>query len=415
LLKRISTTDLRVGMFVDEFCGSWMDHPFWRARFVVKSETELGQIRNSGIREIWIDSSKGLDVEPSAKAVQDRAQTETQVEKQLRTVAADTPARLQRKGDLLGEVERASKIFKTSRKVVADMFGQARLGQVHSLAQASDVVEDISESVKRHPSAMIGLARLKSADNYTFMHSMAVSALMIALARAMGLGEEEVKVAGMAGLLHDVGKAQIPLSVLNKPDTLNDEEWRLMRSHPGRGHAMLQDTQGITDPVLDAVLHHHEKIDGSGYPDNLTGDRISELSKMTALCDVYDAVTSDRAYKAGLQPTIAVRKMAEWSGHFDPAIFKAFIKAVGIYPVGSLVQLKSQRLAVVVDHDPANLLQPTVKAFFSLRSKMHIEPVVVHLSKERNGERIVSYEDPAAHGVLHTRDLWVPPHAMATV
>jgi HD-GYP domain-containing protein (c-di-GMP phosphodiesterase class II) len=200
--------------------------------------------------------------------------------------------------------------------------------------------------------------------------------------------------------------------VLNKPDTLNDEEWQLMRSHPERGFSMLKTTPGVSVGALDAVLHHHEKVDGSGYPHKLPGDKISELARMTAICDVYDAVTSDRAYKPGWEPTVAVRKMAEWTGHFDDKIFKCFVRTVGIYPLGSLVRLKSQRLAVVVDHDPTHLLQPIVKVFFSLKSKMHIAPIVVNLDKSQN-DRIVNCEDPATYGFKHIRELWLPPGAAA--
>ena len=412
LLKRITTADLRIGMFIDEFCGSWMDHPFWRAHFVVKTEHELALIRASEVREVWIDADKGLDVPGGSAPATDRATTETQINDRLHSAAQNPPPRAAARADLQGEFARATRIFRNSRGVVSNLFGEARMGKVSSIETAHKVVEDIAESVHRHPQALIGLARLKTADDYTFMHSMAASALMVALARALGLDADAVREAGMAGLLHDVGKAQIPLAVLNKPDTLDEAEWQLMRSHPERGQAMLQETPDVSAGVLDAVLHHHEKIDGSGYPHRLPAEKISRLARMTAICDVYDAVTSDRAYKPGWEPTVAVRKMAEWSGHFDETLFQCFVRTVGIYPLGSLVRLKSQRLAVVVDHDPANLLQPVVKVFFSLKSKMHIEPIVVNLDKTQ-GDRIVGCEDPATHGFRHIPELWLPPGAAA--
>jgi len=399
-------------MYIDEFCGSWMDHPFWRARFLVKSEAELAQVRNSGVREVWIDALKGLDVAPGAGQAVDRAAAESQVEDRLKGAAQAAVDAGQRRENLHSEFERASRIFRASRATVSKMFGEARMGQVSSIDGARTVVENIADSVGRHPSALIGLARLKSADDYTFMHSMAASALMVALARALDYGDEAVHEAGMAGLLHDVGKAQVPSAVLNKPDTLTETEWALMRSHPQRGYAMLQDTPGVSAAALDAVLHHHEKVDGSGYPHGLAGTGITELARMTAICDVYDAVTSDRAYKPGWEPTVAVRKMAEWNGHFDDALFKCFVRTVGIYPLGSLVRLKSQRLAVVVDHDPTHLLQPIVKVFFSLKSKMHIEPTLVNLDKTQT-DRIIGCEDPASHGFKHLAQLWLPPGAAA--
>jgi len=409
LLKRISSSELRVGMFVEEFCGSWMDHPFWRARFAISEPADLEKILSSGVSEVWIDAAKGLDVADDAAPRMDRAGIEAQVEARLADVDQKPARRAARSADRDGEVARAARIFLESRQDVSHMFEEARLGRLGSTDRIESVVDDIAESISRHPMAMIGLSRLKSADDYSFMHSMAVSALMVALARTLGWDEERVHDAGMAGLLHDVGKAQIPASILNKPGTLDEAEWETMRSHSERGAIILRETRGVTPAAADAVLHHHEKVDGTGYPHRLHGDKISELAKMAAVCDVYDAVTSARPYKAGWQPTAAIRKMTEWTGHFDAAIFKAFVKTIGIYPVGSLVRLQSQRLAVVIDHDPAHLLQPTVKIFFSLRSSMHIEPMVVKLDKTREGDRIVGFEDPAAHGFTHFNDLWVPP------
>jgi putative nucleotidyltransferase with HDIG domain len=412
LLKRVPTSDLRIGMYIDDFCGSWMDHPFWRTRFLLKNEPELAKIRSSGVSEVWIDTSRGLDA-PTGVGSADRIATDTQIDERLQKAfappgAPNAPPRPCAPADLQDEFHRATRILRNSRGVVAHLFGEARLGNVTSIAATHDVVDDIADSVERHPQALIGLARLKAADDYTFMHALAASALMVALARALGLADDEVREAGMAGLLHDVGKVEIPSSVLNKPDTLNDKEWQIMRSHAERGCAMLRDTPDVNEGVLDAVLHHHEKMDGSGYPHRLHGEQISRLARMTAICDVYDAVTSHRAYNPGWEPTVAVRKMAEWNGHFDEALFQCFVRTIGIYPLGSLVRLKSQRLAVVVDHDPGNLLQPIVKVFFSLKSKMHIEPSVVNLDKSQN-DRIIGCEDPTTYGFRHIPELWLPP------
>jgi len=409
MLKRISVSDLCVGMYVDEFCGSWMDHPFWRARFVVDNEVDLKRIQDSGVSEVWIDAAKGLDVDAAISIVEKREDADAQIEKRLKHVAAGTITKAQRRAREESELEHATKVLADSRKVVVNLFSEARLGSLRDTDEAANVVDNIADSVARHPTAMIGLARLKSADDYTFMHSVAVCALMVALSRTLGLDEERIRIAGMAGLLHDLGKAQIPLSVLNKPGTLDDEEWKTMRSHPERGYQILREAHGVTPSALDAVLHHHEKVDGSGYPHRLSAEQIPQLTKMTTVCDVYDAITSNRPYKDGWQPTVALRKMTEWAdGHFDDTIFKAFVKTVGIYPVGSLVRLQSQRLAVVVDHNPAHLLQPTVKAFFSLRSKMHIPPTLVRLGKASSGDRIVSFEDPAAHGLTGLDEIWAP-------
>jgi putative nucleotidyltransferase with HDIG domain len=261
--------------------------------------------------------------------------------------------------------------------------------------------------VVRNPGALISLARLKSVDDYTYMHSVAVCALMVALARQLGIDEKTTREAGMAGLLHDLGKAVMPMEVLNKPGKLTDEEFRIMKSHPAEGHRMLVEGGVAGEIPLDVVLHHHEKVDGSGYPKGLKGDAISLFAKMGAVCDVYDAITSNRPYKSGWDPAESIRKMTEWStGHFDQRIFQAFVKSVGIYPIGSLVRLESGRLGIVVDQTELSLLAPKVRVFFSTKANAHIPLEVVDLSARNAPDKIVSREDPAKWNFADLDKMW---------
>jgi len=140
---------------------------------------------------------------------------------------------------------------------------------------------------------------------------------MVSLARQLGLSEDLVREAGLAGLLHDVGKMTMPVEVLNKPGSLTDAEFVVMRSHPERGHALLLAAGSIPASALDVCLHHHEKYDGSGYPYRLQGEAISLFARMGAVCDVYDAITSNRPYKKAWNPAESLARMAQWTGHFD--------------------------------------------------------------------------------------------------
>jgi putative nucleotidyltransferase with HDIG domain len=287
------------------------------------------------------------------------------------------------------------------------MFQEARMGNAVSAEDCAPLVEEISNSVARNPGALISLARLKTADDYTYMHSVAVCALMIALARQLKLDEQQTRQAGLAGLLHDLGKAMVPNEVLNKPGKLTDEEFAIVKKHPEYGHEALLQGSGVSDIALDVCLHHHEKVDGSGYPHKLKGEEISLFAKMGAVCDVYDAITSNRPYKAGWDPAESLRKMAEWAkGHFDEAIFQAFVKSVGIYPVGSLVRLETGRLGVVIEQSEKSLLAPKVKVFFSTKSNVRIRPEEIDLSRPGAQDKIAGREDPAKWNIPDLNELW---------
>jgi putative nucleotidyltransferase with HDIG domain len=218
-------------------------------------------------------------------------------------------------------------------------------------------------------------------DDYTYMHSVAVCALMIALGKQLGLSGQTLKDTGMAGLLHDVGKMMIPGEVLNKPGKLTDEEFNIIKDHPRKGWEILNISKGANAVALDVCLHHHERVDGKGYPEQISGEDLTLFARMGAVCDVYDALTSNRCYKNGWEPGETIRKMAEWKdGHFDERVFHAFVKTIGIYPSGTLVKLKSGRLAVVVEQTKNNLLTPIVKVFYSTKANEPVMPETVDLS-----------------------------------
>nr|WP_315471876.1 HD-GYP domain-containing protein [uncultured Rhodoferax sp.] len=404
MLKKIAVGQLVVGMHLKEFCGSWMEHPFWRSGFVITDPKDISTIRASAIREVWIDCGKGLDVAVGEVAVSE-AESEALVEAELREAVLSCrdvgPLPVQ------DELVRAARICRQAKQAVLSMFEEARMGKTVDAGGAKQLVQEITDSVTRNPGALISLARLKTADDYTYMHSVAVCAMMVALAKQLGLGEEEARSAGIAGLLHDLGKAAMPMDVLNKPGKLTDAEFAIIKTHPEEGYRLLQTGSAVDPMVLDVCLHHHEKVDGSGYPKGLKGEQISLFAKMGAVCDVYDAITSNRPYKPGWDPAESLRKMAEWaSGHFDVKVFQAFVKSLGIYPIGSLVQLSSGRLGVVVEQTAKSLTTPSVKVFYSTKSQMRIVPEVVDLSRPGCLDKIISREDPAKWKFPDLDELW---------
>jgi HD-GYP domain-containing protein (c-di-GMP phosphodiesterase class II) len=404
MLKKIAVEQLTIGMHVKEFCGSWMEHPFWRNGFVLVDPKDIKSILASSIKEVWIDTSKGADIALGEVAVSS-TEAEAEVDAALQQVAV--AAREVAPVSIAVEMQRAAKICFQAKKAVISMFEEARMGKTVDIGGAQKLVEEITDSVARNPGALISLARLKTADDYTYMHSVAVCAMMVALAKQLGLDEVQTRSAGLAGLMHDLGKAAMPAEVLNKPGKLTDAEFEIIKTHPEEGHRLLLTGSNVDPVVLDVCLHHHEKVDGSGYPKGLKSDEISLFAKMGAVCDVYDAITSNRPYKAGWDPAESLRKMAEWSkGHFDWVVFQAFVKSLGIYPVGSLVRLSSGRLGVVVEQTGKALTGPSVKVFYSTSSNMRIAPQVIDLSRPGVAEKIAGREDPAKWKFSDLDELW---------
>lgn len=407
MLKTVSTDQVRLGMFIQELKGSWIDHPFWKKAFKLQDPADLVKLQKSVIKAVVIDTSKGLDVAemgqsaeaPIVEVVPEPAPSPVVLTEVPPSVA---PVRV----TAAEERERAKQAIAASKKAVTSMFNDARMGKAIRAEAATQLVDEIAASVFRNEGALVSLVRLKTKDDYTYMHSVAVCALMVSLAKELELSETETKQAGLAGLLHDIGKAAIPIDVLNKPGALTNDEFSVVKQHPERGYQMLLQANVTDAVVLDVCLHHHEKMDGMGYPHKLKANEISLFARMGAVCDVYDAVTSNRPYKVGWEPGVSLQRMAQWAGHFDDRIFKAFVKSVGIYPIGSMVLLKSGRLAVVVDQSPKSLLTPILKVFFSTKSKSRIPVEVLDLSKSGAQYSIIGHEDPVQWGIHDVHKLW---------
>jgi putative nucleotidyltransferase with HDIG domain len=424
MLKKIRVDQVRLGMHLHALEGAWMDHPFWKTRFVIREPDQLKKLQDSVIAEVWIDPGKGLDVVEETVAVPAplTAPTPVPASQPLPAMAAaavsavvaappsprpaptSTPVPAPSKS-FSEEMRTASAVCNRGKAQVHKMFNEARLGRAIDAESMMPLVQEISDSVIRNPGAIVSLARLKTQDDYSYMHSVAVCALMVALGRELGFDEEQCRAAGTAGLLHDVGKALMPLDILNKPGKLTDDEFDVMRSHPLRGYELLQEAQGADPAAMEVCLHHHERFDGGGYPHKLPNDKLNQLVRMGSICDVYDAITSNRPYKNGWDPADSIGKMATWKGQFDPVVFATFVKSVGIYPTGSLVRLQSDRLAVVIEQNPSALTAPVVRVFYSLKSGMPVSLQRLDLSGGTS-DRIAGRESPDKWNFTFLDELW---------
>lgn len=397
MLKTIAPEDAQLGMFVDRFVGSWFSHPFWRASFIIDDQETLETIRSSAAQAIVIDLARGWTVEAqqSSEAPDDTVEMERISEPEEAVIVQpaqdDALTSIRAATD---EMARARAVLSSGKALMKGLFEDASAGNLVIGPDVDALVEDVARSLERCRSTIINLARLKNKDEYTYLHSVAVCALMINFARQMGMDEAQVQLMGVAGLLHDVGKSAIEAEILNKTGRLSDEEFARIKDHPLAGHELLKACGGVPVEALDVALHHHERVDGGGYPHGLKGNEISLAARMGAICDIYDALTSDRSYKSAWTPDDAISRMAEWRGHLDPDLFFLFQQSIGIFPPGELVRLRSNRLAIILPNGRRGS-RGKARAFFCAIERQFLPHVDVGIGTESQSDHVVSREEPA--------------------
>jgi HD-GYP domain-containing protein (c-di-GMP phosphodiesterase class II) len=392
MIKTIRVDQLQMGMYVHDLNCDWTEHGFLRPRFLLKTQTHLEQIRQLGIRELSIDTDKGLDV-ANAPSLAEAERTLEKTQVQIQGKGSDQPHR----NTLADERLQAKRIHTEAIGVVSDLMADVRLGQQIDLERANPVIGEMVDSIFRNQDALLGLTRIRHMDRYTFEHSVNVSVLMVSFARSLELDRALIHDIGIGALLHDLGKILVPPAILNKPGRLTDEEFSIMRDHVVHSRDILTTTPGIPAAALAVAAEHHERLDGSGYPDGKAGAEISHAGQMASIVDVYDAITSERVYHKGMEPHLALRKLLEWSSqHFDPHLVQQFIRCVGIYPVGTLVRLRSGRLGVVIETSREGLFQPVVRVCMDAKHRRYLAVQDVDLSRQKKGseDRIESVESP---------------------
>ncbi len=393
MIKKISVRQLKPGMFVHDMDCGWMEHPFLTGSFKINSDRDIGTMVAYGIRELYIDSEKGLDVPDAPTQSEVQASIARQMAVIVENVRPIEPASLQE------EVGRARAVLTEANKIIGDLMQGARLGRQIEREQVDPIVCKMSDSILRNKDALLSLCRIKEKDSYTFLHSVSVGALLMCFSRAFKLKVGDMQLVGIGGMLHDIGKTMVPDRILNKTGELTPDEFSTMKMHVLYGQNILADTPDISQTSFDVVAQHHERYDGSGYPLKLKGSEMSIYGQMASIVDVYDAITSDRCYRKAMDPTVALRKMFEWSKfHFDPELIQTFVRTIGIYPVGTLVMLESGKIAVVIDQQGRDLTRPLVRAVFDSRKSCYITQEDIDLSKPLGyggGDRIVSHEAAA--------------------
>jgi len=394
MIKKIKIQQLKPGMFIHDINCVWMEHPFLLGALKIKNDKTIEKIAGLGVREVYIDTLKGLDVIDAPTETEVNAAIERKIlemVQQVKPIATTAP--------LSEELKRSRKIYSEANKIIANVMHDVRIGKQIEVEQLDPVVGKMANSIFRNKDAMLCLCRIKNKDDYTFLHSVSVGALLISFAHALDFKRDVIKLLGVGGMLHDIGKTKVPNEILNKPGALTEEEFVIMKSHVVHGCSILRKSPGIAQVSFDVASQHHERFDGSGYPLGLKNSEMSVYGQMAAIVDVYDAITADRCYHKGLEPTVAIRKMFEWSKfHFNPKLLRTFIRTVGIYPVGTLVILESGKIGVVIEQSETDMTRPLVRMIFDAWKNQFIAPKDIDLAKplgQGGGDRIVNYESSA--------------------
>jgi HD-GYP domain-containing protein (c-di-GMP phosphodiesterase class II) len=297
------------------------------------------------------------------------------------------------------EQEEPRKVYGRALKVVDRIFHDVRLGKIPSSDEAKSVVKSMVQLTLTDPHALFALTMLKDYDNYTFTHSVNVSVIALAVGRASGLSEEELRILGMGALLHDLGKLKIEREIITKPGRLTEQEFEKIKKHPRIGADLIEMMEDVTREIIDVVLGHHLRYDRSGYPADVRGREISPLTDMAAIADTYDAMTTLRSYQQSVTPRRAIEKLRALSGNaLHPQYLDKFIHSLGSYPVGSLVRLDNGEIGLVVrvglnDPDAAEL-----KILFNDEGRELAEPRAMGVSG-KEGPRIIAEIDPFAKGI----------------
>lgn len=375
MIRKISVNQLRPGMFVVDLHKRWIEHSLWRSRFMVRDSEQVIRLIEDGIAEVSIDTQKGIDIPPPVRKPEE-------FESHFRSLAeikAATPHVV----SLEEERRRSHSLLGEASQVVNQLIQSVRLGYRADADRLEPLIGRMIESVARNPDALVPMARQKSKENYAADHAVATAALIVALGRQLNIDPLEQERLALGALLKDIGEAAIDAKVIDKPGMLSRAEYSIIQSHVEEGLALLEGSGRLSDTSLQVVHDHHERFDGEGYPYKSAGDQISLAGRMAAIVDTYDAMTSDRPYRAAISPSLALRQLYGEAGRqFDPELITTFVRTVGIYPIGTLVLLESGHLAVVDQVHPQNLLSPVVKVIYHSGHRQYVSPVVVDLARK---------------------------------
>jgi len=371
---RVYTTELKVGMYVSELDCPWVDTPFLFQGFLVRDVDDINALREQ-CEFVYVDKARSRKEVAAHLLASSHMPTSQQKTKKRRRSLKFSEKHFRQ------SLMQSYGVYRDARGWIDQMLEDSRLGKGVDADKARVLVSRLADQVIQNPDALVWLTHLKNRDEYTATHCINVCILALTFGRSLDLDDEPLHKLGMGALLHDIGKMQVPDEILNKPGRLSKAEFEIMKGHPTHGHAMLVDDHELEAESLHVVLHHHERLDGGGYPQGLAEVDIPLLTRIASIVDVYDAITSDRCYHDGVSPALALENLFKWSkGNFDVRLLEQFIKCLGIYPIGSVVRLNTNEVGMVVATDHDHRVKPIVLLAMNGDGKAYLPRRLINLS-----------------------------------
>jgi putative nucleotidyltransferase with HDIG domain len=387
---KVDVSQLKKGMYVCELDRPWTETSFLLQGILIESNDDISQVKQT-CEYVYIDADKSdEDIYAHLRSLLTLSDDTITPNNSIGSIEHESEQADLEQHTFQKELKVARKLHSRTRSYVDQALEDVRLGQAVDTEGAKEIVSEVANSITRSPHALLWLTNMKERDEYTSIHCMNVCVMSVSFGRSLGMDKAELEVLGLGGLLHDLGKMRVPLEILNKPSKLTFEEFEVMKTHPMEGYNMLKEQDNLPIDVLDIVKHHHERRNGKGYPSHLNGDQISNMTRIVAIVDVYDAITSDRCYHDAISPYDALKNMYEWvKEDFDKEMIEQFIKCLGIYPIGSVVELNLGHIGIVVSASEKSKLRPIVMLVENSKGEKFPKPKLINLAhpKWRSGSQ----------------------------
>jgi HD-GYP domain-containing protein (c-di-GMP phosphodiesterase class II) len=388
--KRIGTVNLMEGMYVQELDRPWVETPFLFQGFKLEKQEEI-EILQELCEYVYINVERGIDA-PDVYHRQDPAVKVTMQELVQVSNLTHPKAKYEDSIDVEDELGPAKESYNKSLRLVDDLFNDIRNKETLNIPVVKEVVDEITDSVLRNPDAFMLLRQLKSRDTYSYSHAIDSCALAASFCRHLGYPKDELKDVAMGTLLLDVGKLKVPEEIMKKQDRLTEEEFRMMQRHVTFGVELLAVAGKVAKTTIEMVATHHERLNGKGYPQKLKGEAIPVSGRIAAIIDCFDAMTSERPYKKPVSAHDAIRELYKWRGtDFQEELVEQFIQCLGIYPTGTLVELNSGQVAIVLSQNRVRRLSPKLLLILNADKAPYEKPHTLDLMKYEEdtlGERL---------------------------